>query len=230
LEAAEAQAQKAPRSPNKNSKFKIAMAKVLRIDTTWEVLTNQAWNLRDGGLYPHFIASGYELVPPLGSGTIASRQTVAPLATDGKVILITGAGHGDRDKFLGDKDEDIFPENFYDPKEVANKIVHFLACSTADNLGPNFIKNGCKAFIGYTAPFVFEPEWADIFFKCDMKVDLSLAAGNSVSQAVRDAKQEFDVEINKPSNASIVSELKNRRNTLVALGPNLEISLKSLIV
>jgi hypothetical protein len=200
------------------------MRKVLRIDTTWEVLTHEAWDVRRNEVYPYLTVAGLTLVPPLMKGTIASRAKVAPLAKDPNIVLITGAGHGKANEFLGDYNESLFPESVYDPREISGKIVHFLSCSTGAGLGPDFIQKGCRAFVGYNAPFEFDRSWADVFFRCDSQIDLALADGKSVSQAVQAAKERFDVEI-RTSSASIAAELASRRDSLVALGANLELGI-----
>lgn len=197
--------------------------KVLRIDTYVDELTRVAYIQRDATAYPEFANRGFDIIPPLHTGTIAKRHDVVPLAKSTRVVLITGTGHGDVDRFLGDYDCNIFPKDSYSPAEVSNKIIHLLACSVGASLGPDFIKNGCKTFIGYDAPFTYEKAWADVFFRCDMQIDLALANGKYALEAVQAAKDQFMLEMQKAGNAPIASELKNRCDSLLCIGENLRI-------
>src|ERR1035438_5207860 len=77
--------------------------------------------------------------------------------------------------------------------------------------------NHCRAFIGYNKMFDYDAAWANAFFRCDAKIDLRLAQGGSVAEAISDAKTQFDIEIKNAVNQSIAKELGNRRDSLVGL-------------
>jgi hypothetical protein len=200
--------------------------KILRIDTTYEVLTEQASRMRINDVYPQFVLAGFTVVPNLHESTVASRADVAPLTHNADVVFITGAGHGQTMSFLGDYDEAVFAKGEYDASEVAGKVVHFLACATAAKLGHDFVDHGCRAFIGYNMMFAFQPAWASVFFRCDSQIDLALAEGKTVAEAVAKARQQFDIEIQKPGNAPIIADLQARRDNLVAIGPDLNVTLR----
>jgi hypothetical protein len=192
------------------------MPKVLRIDRTSDVLTQEAFDYRSGFVYPKFLEKGFTLVPALPA-TIALRDSVSAQDRDPGIVFITAGCHGLPDQLLGNDDDNLFPKGGYDPKEVAGRVVHFLACATALDLGSDLVDKGCRAFIGYDKVFVYEEAWAEVFFRCDAQIDLALAEGESVARAIELAKQQFDVEIAEPANAPIAGKLANRRDSLVGL-------------
>ena len=198
------------------------MLKVLRIDRTSDVLTQTAYDYRSGNVYPKFLEKGFVLIPDL-PGTIATRDAVEQRDKDSGIVFITAACHGDTNKLLGDFNDNLFPIGGYAPEEVKGRIVHFLACATAAELGRDFINKGCRAFIGYDTIFEYDRAWANVFFRCDAQIDLALAEGKRVAEAIALAKEQFDAAIGDPANQSIVQALKERRDSLVGLPPdNLE--------
>jgi hypothetical protein len=192
------------------------MPKVLRIDRTSDDLTQGAFDYRQGFVYPKFLEKGFTLIPPLPA-TIASRDSVSAQDRDSGIVYITAGCHGLPNQLLGNGDEDLFPEGDYASEEVADRVVHFLACATALDLGPDLVEKGCRAFIGYNKIFIYEQAWADVFFRCDAQIDLALAEGETVARAIELAKQHFDAEISDPANAPVTEELAHRRDSLVGL-------------
>lgn len=108
---------------------------------------------------------------------------MAPAVKQAGVEYITGVGHGSYDTFTGDWYDPIFRIGSYSPTEVNPKIVHFLSCETARDLGPDFVKNGCSAYLGYDEDFSYEPDSSDLFFACDSEIDLAFADGQSARRA-----------------------------------------------
>lgn len=196
------------------------MKKILRIDRTSDVLTQAAYDYRSGFVYPKFSEKGFQVIPDLQTeGPIALRENVEARDQDQDIIFITASCHGKRDVLLGNSEEDLFPMGIYSPNEVKGRVVHFLACATALDLGPDFIRKGCSAFIGYNNDFIYQEAWARVFFSCDAEIDLALVEGKSVAEAIGIAKKRFDLEIGNPSNKAIAQALENRRDSLIGLPP-----------
>lgn len=82
--------------------------------------------------------------------------------------IIIGVGHGDKDSFTGQNESVIIEVGRYNPREVKGKMIKLLSCQTGVALGPDLVKNGAKAFLGYIDDYVwvmdsdlaFTP-WAD---------------------------------------------------------------------
>ncbi len=82
--------------------------------------------------------------------------------------IIIGMGHGDKDVFTGQDEVVILEVSKYDPKEVQGKVIKLLSCQAALILGPDLIKNGAEAFLGYVDDYVWVMDsdlastpWAD---------------------------------------------------------------------
>ncbi len=96
-----------------------------------------------------------------------------------EVVYMTGVGHGSPHVYTGHNGMPIFKKGRYLREEVENKVVHFLSCYTAQILGPNFVKYGCRAYFGYSQAFVVSDlNYKDIFFRCDGEIDIAFADGN----------------------------------------------------
>jgi len=160
------------------------------------------------GFMLRYIAPRVEPVQLLG---MLVRRLPFRLAAPQSDIII-GAGHGDVDTFTGQNEAILLEVGNYDPREVKGKVIKLLSCQTGVELGPDLVKNGCAAFMGYTDDYVWVMDsdlastpWADKEFagKCLMPVVDGLNAlldGKSAGEALnielesysRNAKMEED--------------------------------------
>lgn len=105
-------------------------------------------------------ASGFLLryiaprVEPVQLFSVLVRRTPFRLSAPQSDIII-GVGHGDETSFTGHNEALILEVGRYDPKEVRGKVIKLLSCQTGIALGPDLIKNGCAAFMGYTDDYVW---------------------------------------------------------------------------
>jgi len=113
------------------------------------------------------------------------------------VVYLTGSGHGNANAFRGYEGRFIFQVGSYEDEESRARGAHFLSCDTALQLGPDFVNNKCKAYFGYSVPFVWDDRNAEPFFRCDSEIDLALAGGARAAEALRRARARFDEEIRK---------------------------------
>ena len=93
-----------------------------------------------------------------------------------------GVGHGSPTTFTGHFYDVVFEVGNYSAAEASGKIVHFLSCETAADLGPDFVRNGCLAFFGYDEDFVFTVADQDAFFECDSEIDRAFADGLTAAE------------------------------------------------
>lgn len=161
------------------------MSNFIAIDSSYAADIQAASAYREQYVYPVYQANGFTMSPFFGP--LARRGFVAPAAMAQGVSLLTGAGHGSYTSFMGFNFEKIYEVGAYDPQEANGKIAHFLSCENAQQLGPDFVQNGCRAFIGYDENFTFDPDSADLFFKCDSQIDIGLANRLTVKDAVTQA-------------------------------------------
>lgn len=82
--------------------------------------------------------------------------------------IIIGVGHGDEVSFTGHNEALILEIGKYAPREVQGSVIKLLSCLTGIALGPDLIKNGAKAFLGYVDDYVWimdsdlvSTPWAD---------------------------------------------------------------------
>jgi hypothetical protein len=150
---------------------------------------------REKHVYPVIERSGFGIIRR--QGALARRHYVAPEARKQSVMFMTGVGHGFEDTYTGDYSDTVFKIGEYDREEVTSKIVHFLSCQTARRLGPDFVRNGARAYFGYDENFTYFEEHAASFLECDAEIDIALAGGNTARQAANRARAKYDDNIAK---------------------------------
>jgi hypothetical protein len=165
------------------------MTRVVGIDSTFEDEVAICEAHRAAEVYPHFATNGHPLVRLVGAEATRPRLRTALQAAD--VRLLTGSGHGEADVFTGDGRRAVLRIGSYQPAEVAGRIVHLLACSSAASLGADLVSNGCRAFFGYNTEFAFPADAADIFLECDSEIDRALAEGETAAEGYARAFDAF---------------------------------------
>jgi hypothetical protein len=166
---------------------------VLGIDSNYEPVTKAAFDYRETHVYPYLKAKGFQITKL--QGPLARRYYVAPEARMREVVYLTGVGHGSYNLYTGDHGDVIFKVGSYQPEEARGKIVHFLSCETARDLGPDFVRNGCRAYFGYDENFSFTWADANIFFECDSEIDRAFGNRLSAAQVYIQVKKLFDTRI-----------------------------------
>ena len=108
----------------------------------------------------------------------------------GRVTYISGIGHGSPTRYTGHMGDTILEACNYDPKEVKDKIIHFLSCQTAKKLGPDTVAKGAKAYAGYYENFTFVYDQPNtpmddtmLFWQSDSTFDIMMALGKTVEEA-----------------------------------------------
>jgi hypothetical protein len=166
---------------------------VLAIDSNYEEVTKIGFDYRQKNVYPYLEKKGFTIVRL--QGPLARRTYVAPEARKPNVDYISGVGHGGYDVFTGDYYDPIFSIGNYSQEESQGKIVHFISCETARDLGPDFVAHGCRAYFGYDENFSFQKDDSDIFFECDSEIDRAFADVLTASQVYDRVKTLFDKRV-----------------------------------
>jgi hypothetical protein len=192
---------------------------VLAIDTTSDELTQACLDAREMGVYPHFADQSLvtsRLIGPAATGA-ALVATLTP-----ETALLTASGHGLPDRLLGQSGI-IIQAGAYPAAVVRHKIVHLLACECGENLGPDLVANGCRAFLGYREQFLFPASSPGDFLECDAVIDRALADGltaaDAFALAIRAFNRRID-ELTQAGQAFRASLVRHNRNCLV--GPSID--------
>jgi hypothetical protein len=113
--------------------------------------------------------------------------------------IIIGAGHGSKTSFTGQNESVILEVGKYNPREVRGKVIKLLSCQTGVSLGPDLIKNGAQAFLGYKDDYVWVMDsdlastpWADEMAGTCL---LPVVDGLNALLDGKTAKEAFEVEL-----------------------------------
>ena len=175
--------------------------RVLGIDSNYDGIIGPIFEHRQMYVYPQIQKNGFGLKKLQVS--LARRQYVAQEAPNPSVKYITGVGHGAYSAYRGDQGELIFYINpatlvrNYGPEEVTGKIVHFVSCGTARNLGVDFVQNGCLAYFGYDDDYAWYPTWCHAFFECDSEIDRAFAENKTAAEVYQRVKQLHHIWIDR---------------------------------
>jgi hypothetical protein len=159
----------------------LGAAEITGIDSAFDQATTPVFNYRVAHVYPRLAANGRSV--RTFHGNMATRQHVAPELSSVSVKYVTGSGHGLENRFMGSFFDVILKVGAYAPAEAAGKIVHLLACRTAEELGPDLVSNGCLAFIGYDKDYAYFPEHVEAFLGSDAEIDFGVVSGLTVEEA-----------------------------------------------
>ena len=190
---------------------------VLAIDSNYDAITEAAHAYRERHVYSYLESSGFGLVRC--QGLLARRIYVAPEAGRDDIAYITGVGHGSYTTYTGYYFEPIFEVGNYQQEEADSKVVHFLSCQTAAQLGPDFVRHGCRAYFGYDENFTFFLRFSDTFFECDSEIDRAFADGLTAEAVYERTVALYDRRIAELENAGrdyVASVLEYDRDHLRA--------------
>lgn len=166
---------------------------VLAIDSKHDALTKSGFDYREKHVYPYLQTCG--LTVKKLQGPLARRGYVATEAVKPETVYLTGIGHGLYDLYTGEFGHVVFRVAEYRPEEVRGKIVHFLSCKAARDLGRDFVRNGSLAYFGYDEDFTLVMDEKDVFFECDSETDRALAEGLTAAETYERVVKLFDRRI-----------------------------------
>ena len=195
---------------------------ILGVDSHYDGFTRGGWRYRRRHVYPRFERLGLRV--ELVSGDAARPGNVWKVLRSSAVRYLTGVGHGLADRYKGHEGENLFRVGEYATHEPRGKIVHFASCETALRLGPDFVRNGCRAFFGYDGSFYYPSDGEsrnvlDRFFACDSEIDLAFAEGLTAAEVYARAHAKYTLEIERLRRAghdSAANLLQDNRDRLRA--------------
>ena len=167
---------------------------VLGVDAHYDGFTRGGWEYRRNHVYDYMRNRGMDV--RLLSGELAEVHRVHGAATRPEVVYLTGVGHGLADRYKGHGGQNLLRVGRYAPEVARGRIVHFAACDTSLELGPDLVAKGCRAFFGYSGKFHYpsdeeENEILDKFFECDSEIDRCLADGCTAAEAYESAYDRY---------------------------------------
>lgn len=123
----------------------------------------------------------------------ATKKLVESYLDKQKPDIVIFNGHGS-DTCITGQDEEVLIESGKNSHLLKNKVVYMRSCDSGKTLGPQALKEGCNAFIGYNQLFRFwtdkakvtnplKDEYAKPFFETSNQVPLSLIKGKTAKEA-----------------------------------------------
>lgn len=114
-------------------------------------------------------------------------------------------GHGNYNVVAG-QDNEILVKAGENDKCLKNTIVYALSCRSAKKLGVSSVKNGAKAYIGYSEDFMFnydpekitkplEDKIAKLFLEPSNSILNSLLKGHTAQESFENSQQNFKKKI-----------------------------------
>ena len=145
----------------------------------------------------------------------ATRKKFESILQKRSVDLVLLCGHGDSDAVTGTNDVILDTKN---ASLLEGKVVHALSCRSAKELGPNAMKKGAKAYIGYKEDFIaflddsnqstkpLKDEIASLFLNPAFTAPRALLKGSTPAEAVTAAKKAYNQSIREALNSDIQSD------------------------
>ena len=173
----------------------------------------------EANVYPYLTGKGF--TQSSFFGPLAQPGYVGPAAEDPAVSLLVGVGHGTYTSFQGFQ-QAVFSVGSYSADQVKGKIVHFLSCETAQQLGPAFVRDGCLAYIGYDENFTRELEDAEFQLRLkqhglDLRPVHSAAGFQNNIVKIRDLAEREGVETLRLEAARVMMEQTSHPIETVAM-------------
>ena len=209
------------------------MAHVLGIDANWDLFTRYITAFREKLIFANFPSwlpsfLQHSKWPQHSFHHLKGKTAVQPnvdnyLAAH-KVDYITGGGHGLDDVFTG-FDRSLIWKSEQDFTYLQRPIVHLLSCQTGAVLGQQMVRNGVRAFWGYSRKFRFyyddppprnlsDDSLAHFFIQMDCLIDAEILNGSTADQVYAALTayftQTFNSLKNDPHSQSIL--LQNYRH------------------
>ena len=137
----------------------------------------------------------------------ATKNKVESYLKKQQPTIVIFNGHGN-DTCVTGQDEESLIESGKNSHLLKDKIVYMRSCDSGKILGPQVIKEGAKAFIGYKELFRFwtdnnfiqkplKDTFAQPFFETSNQVALSLIKGKTAEESHEDSLMNYERTISK---------------------------------
>lgn len=148
-------------------------------------------------------SKGYEVVDL--EGKKATRARFIGTLKKKSAILVVLNGHGNEDVVTGHDNETILEKS---DAVVEDKIIYARACRSAKKLGPELIRQGALAYLGYDEDFIFifdqekvfqplDDKTAALFLEPSNYLPTAILKGHSTGEANKRSKEKFMKNIEK---------------------------------
>lgn len=140
------------------------------------------------------------------------------------VDLVLLCGHGTSEAVIGSSEIIL---DIHNDDLLVGKIVHALSCQSADKLGPDAVKKGARAYIGYKRDFItfldnskqstkpLKDDTASLFLKPAFTAPKVLLKGGSPEEAVEATKKAYNKSIRDAINSDVQSDADQFINWLL---------------
>ncbi len=146
----------------------------------------------------------------------ANAKEFASVIRKTRPSMIVMNGHGS-DSIVSGYDNEPLVEKDKNPDLLKGAIIFARSCQSANSLGLEAVKVGCKAYIGYDDDFVFvtetamvtkplEDKTAQLFLEPSNYVAISLLKGHTPSDANKRSKDLFKKTIQKLMSSAATSK------------------------
>lgn len=151
-----------------------------------------------------------------------TRKNVESYLDKQEPSMVIFNGHGDAVSVTGHEEEPLI-ESGKNSHLLKDKVVYMRSCDSGKVLGPQAVKEGAKAFIGYQELFRFwtngdfiqkplKDNYAAPFFETSNQVAISLVKGKTPKESHEDSLKTYEKVIgqlltSKAENSFVVADL-----------------------
>ena len=168
---------------------------VVEADDTSSTITTDAAMYRETHVYNYLLSKNRFWVSRL-TGSMVTRAYFQTELNKAGVVYVTGVGHGSPTRYTGYYGSILWEVGNYASAEADGRIVHLLSCKTAQQLGPDLVNNGAKAYFGYAENFTITWAHPDAFWECDSLIDRLFADGLTADDVYHQAYANYTNAIN----------------------------------
>ena len=187
-------------------------SRVVFCENTTDAVTTPAAQWRIANVHPVFVNRGFDVVSLESVNDIRANWITE--SKNSRTVYAAGVGHGNYTTYTGHLEAAIIQIGGYDGAETNGKVIHWLSCETGRTLCPDMVSHGAKAAVGYDENFVFDWTNPVLYWQCDGQIDISMANGRTVEQAIADSVAKYNAAIASVPGTVTAANLLNDRNLL----------------
>lgn len=166
----------------------------------------------------------------------ATRKKFEGILKKRPVDLVLLCGHGTSEAVAGNNENIL---DMHNDDLLAGKTIHAISCQSADKLGPDAVKKGAKAYIGYKRDFItfldnskqstkpLKDDTASLFLKPAFTAPKILLKGGTPEKAVQATKKAYNKSIRDAINSDVQSDADQFINWLLWNRDNLTLCQNS---
>ncbi len=126
--------------------------------------------------------------------------------------------HGNHDGFYkSNEDLPFIDTNITCPACIDGGLIYTNACSTGNVFGKHIAEKNAS-FYGYSKSIIKDPRYERVYIECDNWGLHHIIQGCTLTEAKKEAREKFNLEIDKCDNIFTASNLREARDCLVIYG------------